>query len=160
MKSQESKAEEKGVTVLSASVHINKSPEEVWETVKHLEDIQKFHPLIKSSCMTTENKSGNESQRLCKLKPMGEMHERISNWKELYGFTTEVIDGKSLPPYVFMKGDLSLSSKDSGTLVTFTFSYKLKYGWMGRVLNTVFIKSQFKKAPGKYVNGLKEYLMR
>lgn len=151
---------ENGYTQLNASTMINASLEKVWNAVKDPGEIHRFHPLIERSYMITGN---NEigSKRYCKLKPMGVMEEEVIDRVDMEGFTMQVTNGKMLPPYVFMKGALSIAAV--GTTVTkvdFCFSYKLKYGALGRLVDMLLVRPQFKIAPTKYVTGLKEYVER
>ncbi len=87
------------------------------------------------------------------------MEEVISEWIEKKLITTEVIGGKYLPPYSFMRGNLRINSiDDNKTEVIFTFEYQLKYGLLGQFINILFIRPQFKNAPHKYTSGLKGYI--
>lgn len=146
-------------TVLKSTAIIDRPIQDVWDAVKFPGDIKNFHPLIKHSYMMSDNQTGKGSKRYCQLKPMGVMEELISDWKEGEMIMTEVVGGKMLPPYSFMKGILNLKPyNQTQTEVCFTFSYKLKFGGLGRMIDKLFVKPQFKSAPGKYVNGLKNYV--
>ena len=149
---------EKGVTIISSEIEINTSRDKVWNVLKPIGEIGNFHPLIKKSYATTDEKSGLGAKRHCELLPMGVMEEKVIEWVEGKSFMMEVIGGKMLPPYRFMKGKIELFEVDNKTKVIFTFSYLLKFGFFGRLMNALLIKPQFKKAPPKYVTGLKEYI--
>lgn len=146
-------------TVLNSKLTINAEIKTIWDVVKNPDYIHLYHPLIKDSLMLGKVKNGIGARRKCILLPMGEMIEKITDWQEGSSYTTEVIDGKFLPPFEFMIGTIQLKSIETNlTEVAFTFKYKLKYGIFGRMLNMLFIKPQFKSAPKKYVKGLKEYI--
>jgi uncharacterized membrane protein len=149
-----------GITSISSSVTIPLKRDEVWKYLKTPGDIEKFHPLIKESYMTSEKVSEDGAIRYCKMKPMGEMVEEITNWVEGFGFETVVIDGKMLPPHEFMKGRLEIKDIGGETEVIFSFNYKLKFGFIGSLLNKVIVKPQFKNAPAKYVEGVYDYIMK
>lgn len=148
-----------GITRLEASVLIKVPQADVWRVVKDFGNIKVFHPLIKESYRINHTPEVG-AKRICKLKPMGEMEEEVIEWNEGVGFTARVIDGKMLPPYELMMGKLFLEAKADGTLVTFTFSYKLKFGVLGNIMNLLLVKPQFKAAPIKYVEGLRQYCER
>ena len=146
-------------TVLKSTTIINEPIQNVWDAVKFPGDIKNFHPLIKNSYMISDEQFGKGSKRYCELKPIGVMEELISDWKEGEMIITEVVGGKILPPYSFMKGILNLKPHNQAkTEASFTFSYKLKFGGFGRMIDKLFVKPQFKSAPDKFVNGLKSYL--
>lgn len=88
---------------------------------------------------------------------MGQMHERISAWRDGEGYRTEVIGGKMLPPHHFMEGRVALTDAGPRTEVRFTLRYKLRFGLLGRAMDALLVRPQFKAAPGKYVAGLKAY---
>lgn len=148
-----------GLTYLSATATIRVPRHEVWEVVQEIGNIMAFHPLIKESRLLNSVK-GIGARRLCQLKPMGTMEEQITAWNDGIGFVTEVTGGKMLPPYEIMRGTLKLEEEGARTRVTFTFCYKLKFGLLGRVINALLVKPQFKGAPIKYVEGLKMYMER
>ena len=148
----------KGVTTLKGEAVINATKDRVWQELKEIGAIQNFHPLIQKSYVTTEAESGLGAKRTCELLPMGQMLEEVVEWNEGNSFTMEVIGGKMLPPYRFMTGQIELTESGGCTNVRFTFLYQLKFGVLGRLMNVLMIKPQFKKAPPKYVEGLKNYV--
>ena len=149
---------ENGITLLISTIKIDVTKNELWQVLKHPGNVQEFHPLIKKSYMTTEKINGIGAERHCDLLPMGQMEEVITEWNEGNSFTIEVTGGKMLPPHHFMRGRFELEEIGSGTKVTFTFSYKLKYGILGKVMDILLIRPQFKKAPPQYVVGLKNFI--
>ncbi len=145
------------VTTLQASTRINATPEEVWSVLKDFGNISAYHPLIKSSHRTNEI-NGIGAKRVCKLLPMGSMEEQIIQYSEGKSFVVEVVDGQMLPPCSFMRGTIELHKRNNQTEVTFTFSYAMKLGIVGQLMNILMIKPQFRKAPIRYVEGLKDYM--
>jgi ribosome-associated toxin RatA of RatAB toxin-antitoxin module len=148
-----------GTTILSSSVFINRSATDVWNVLQNPGEISSFHPLIKESHMITPQRSGKGARRYCALKPMGVMEEVITRWEEGQIIETEVTGGKMLPPYTFMKGIIELVPiSNQECKVTFTFTYELKFGFLGRLMNIIFIRPQFRSAPVLYTNGLKDFV--
>ena len=149
---------ENGTTTIKATCNIDATPSKVWETLEKPGDIKKFHPLIKESFMLSQRESGVGAKRHCDLKPMGAMDELITEWSDGISFKTKLIGGKMLPPLSFMEGEVELENVNTQTQVSFTISYKLKYGIAGRIMDTIMVRPQFKGAPMKYVRGLKNYI--
>ena len=147
-----------GVTTIAASEVINAPQEVVWNALKVIGDIEKFHPLVKKSRATTEKLSGLGAKRHCTLLPMGQMEEEVVGWVDGQSFEMEVTGGKFLPPYHFMQGKVELKAIEQKTEVTFKFTYVLKFGAMGRLMDSIMIRPQFKKAPPQYISGLKQYV--
>ena len=147
----------RGITTITASTQINLPKNKVWEVLQYPGEIAQFHPMIKSSKMLSEKSKGKGSVRHCQLLPMGVMIEKITEWEEGSTFTTEVTGGKMLPPYHFMKGKIEISDQLNSTLAKFIFYYHLKFGLFGRLMDEILVKPQFKKAPTKYLEGLKQF---
>ncbi|MEM9858759.1 MAG: SRPBCC family protein [Bacteroidota bacterium] len=145
-------------TELESSTRIRACIEEVWRILKFPGKIDTFHPLVKRSYLISNQTQGVGVKRHCDLLPMGAMDEVITSWNEGKSFTTKVVGGRMLPPFVFMKGTIRLDEDNQHTRATFTLSYKLKFGNLGRLMNFLLIKPQFKSAPRKYVEGLKSYV--
>ena len=160
MKPQAKVLVQKGVIQITAFVVIKASQEEVWEILKFPGKIDTFHPLVKSSYTIGESQTGLGVKRRCELSPMGVMEEKVIEWEEGKSFTAEVQGGKMLPPYRFMRGQIKLESSGKFTKATFAFTYQLKFGWLGRIMDQLLVRPQFKKAPPQYVSGLKNYAER
>ena len=148
----------KGITTLNATVEIGAPQSHVWAVLEQPGAIERFHPLIKKSYMISETQKGEGAKRYCELLPMGAMEELITHWEEGQRFTTEVVGGKMLPPFRFMHGTIEIHASEGGTLANFSLSYQLKYGFWGRLMDLLLIRPQFKKAPAKYVEGLKTFV--
>lgn len=147
-----------GATKLTSSIKIHASQEEVWTVLKFPGRVEEFHPLIRESSMTGVQQRGLGAVRHCRLYPLGRMDEVITEWEEGQGFTISVTGGSMLPPHKFMQGRFELKGCGQECEVTFQFSYKLKYGLLGRLLDALIIRPQFKKAPPQYVQGLKKHV--
>ncbi len=145
------------ITQLEGTVTILAEKLTVWNVVKDFGNIADFHPMINKSYLLNDV-NGCGARRYCQLLPAGVMEEEVIQWEEGSLIEAKVTGGKMLPPCHFMIGKLILLGSGKETQVTFTFSYKMKYGVLGNLLNALFIKPQFKKAPVKYVNGLKNYV--
>ncbi len=149
----------RGTTTLTSVINIPAAKEDVWEVLKFPGRVEEFHPLIKKSFMITDAPNGIGARRHCDLLPMGAMDEVVTEWDEGNAFTIEVMGGEMLPPHHFMKGRFELKALGKErTQVTFSFSYQLKYGFLGRLMDIWLIRPQFKKAPPQYVQGLKTYI--
>lgn len=147
-----------GVTVITSKELINASKEKVWDALKMIGEIEKFHPLVKKSHTTTDLPGGMGAKRHCTLLPMGQMEEEVVLWNEETSFEMVVVGGKMLPPYRFMKGRVDLAELEGKTELTFAFSYQLKFGVFGRLMDSFLIRPQFKKGPPQYVTGLKNFV--
>ena len=149
---------DQGITTITAETTINAPKSEVWAVSSHIGAIANFHPLVKSSKTLTPYGGGLGARRYCELLPLGAMEEEVVEWQEGQSFIMEVVGGKLLPPYKFMRGLIQLEEDDGQSRVRFSFSYQLKFGLLGRLLNHLMIKGEFKKAPPQYVEGLKKYM--
>ncbi|MEM9833901.1 MAG: SRPBCC family protein [Bacteroidota bacterium] len=150
-----------GITTLTSTVEIPVAKQDVWEVLRFPGKVEELHPLIRKSFMTTNAQNGVGAKRHCDLLPMGAMDEVITEWDEGNGFTIKVTGGKMLPPHRSIQGRFALKALDEErTLVTFSFSYQLKYGLLGLLMDVGLVRPQFRKAPPQYVQGLKNYIIK
>ena len=146
-----------GETCIQSKILIRKQPSEIWETIADLENIALFHPLIRSAHYTSTERQGIGAVRECRLHPFGSLTERIAEWEYEKFYTVEVIGGSMNHPMRYLLGRLSLQNTAEGTIAEISFRYRMKFGPVGRLMNRMMIRPQFRKAAPIYVGGLKYF---
>ena len=72
--------------------------------------------------------------------------------------TVEIYEGKKTPPFKTAFATLKVESVNAQqTKAYFIIEYTLKFGLMGKMMDTMMVKSQFSKASQLILDGLKEY---
>lgn len=145
-------------TTFTEKVYIEAKPEDVWPNFADLALIQNFSPGVKKSYYTTEQKEGAGAGRHCDLTPFGSVEEVVEEWTENKSLAILITDGKGIPPIQDARGHFSLTPEGSGTVVRAEFSYGMKLGIIGSLMNRLIVKSQFQSGIRKLIKGLKGYV--
>ena len=145
------------MTSVTSEIRINAPKEKVWNIIADLGAVQNFHPGVRQSYYSSENKNGLGASRVCELLPAGKIEERATEWKEGEGFVLEVEPIEKAPPFKKAFGRMVLKEDGDQTLVTLTFEYTLKFGPVGSLMDAFMVRPQFKKIVPNVLAGLKHF---
>ncbi len=87
---------------------------------------------------------------------MGSIEESATEWEEGEGYVLEVLSGEKLPPFKRAYIRISLKEEGQETLATISFDYTLKFGPIGRLLDTWKVRPMFRKVIPRVLDGLKQ----
>lgn len=146
------------MTIIEKEAVIDRTKAEVWEILADYGNIYRFNPNVKASHCTSDIANGLGATRQCELQPMGVVQERIIRWVEGRSYTVEIYEGEKVPPFQQCIATLSVEREgDYQTRVRFVIQYDLKYGFLGKAMDKIMVKSQFTTAAEKLLAGLKSY---
>ena len=146
------------MTTFVKTTQIDAPREKVWAVLADLGSISEWHPSVTSSHTTSDATSGEGATRHCDISGPGgkaaHVEERAFDWREGEGFKIDIYES-SLP---IKKNVVTLSLKDSGsgTLVSVSPTYRLKFGPLGMLMDKLMVRAQFEKGVGGMLSGLKE----
>ncbi|MEM6428867.1 MAG: SRPBCC family protein [Deinococcota bacterium] len=149
------------MTVIKETITINASKEAVWHVLADFGNVATFNPNLKNSYSTSAQAGGVGATRVCHLKPMGEVEERITAWREAEYLQVYTLGTKGMPSFKHFVGEFKLeqvgSQSHPQTQVMMTFRYELS-GLLGGLINQVMMKRQFQILSPKVLQGLKHYV--
>ncbi|MDJ0752807.1 MAG: SRPBCC family protein [Ardenticatenaceae bacterium] len=147
------------MTDLTRKIWIDAPKEEVWATLADFGNIYQWNPNVTKSYLTTTQGEGTGTQRHCDLTLAGaSVEERIVEWHDGEAMGIEIFDGQKTPPWRNAVATIKIREENGGTEVTGIFSYDMKFGPIGTLMNSMMVKPQFGKAWGELFAGLKFYL--
>jgi len=133
---------------------IIKAPiEKVWNILINLKEVGKYNPHITSVKYSSEQE-GVGASRECQLE-QGFAKERITAMEDLKSISMEMYESDF--PLKYMKWTYYLSFKNGITALKTISEYKIKYGFLGVILNHVVMKSKFDKTMKEVFESLKKY---
>ncbi len=88
---------------------------------------------------------------------MGEVQETASAWQEGEYMKIDIVGGKKTPPFKQAYASFRLREEHGQTVVKLALNYGLKFGPIGRLMDAVMVRSQFKKVVPNMLAGLKHY---
>ena len=141
---------------LTAQVKINAPAQNVWEVLADLGGIYKWNPGVSHSHSTSENSQGDGATRHCDLTQGGYLKEKAIDWREGDGYKIDVYESNL--PIERNVVQFTVSPEGDGTLVSVTVDYRLKYGPVGALLDTLIVRRQYRKGFSGLLAGLKQYV--
>ncbi len=144
------------MTTFSEHISIRADKDHVWEVLADIGAIYRWNPGVVDSRLTSDGEVGLGSERYCGLGGKTYLNETVTEWKEGERLTMRII-ATNLP---FKTADIrfSLEQQDANTFVTVSPTYILKFRLLGKLLDVVFVRSQYKKGMANFLKGLKQYV--
>jgi len=141
----------------STQIRINATTEKVWEVLADFGGIYRWNPGVRHSYSTSESNQGLLAARRCELlKGNDYLDERILEWRDGESFKVDIYE-TNLPIHRNVI-EFSIEADGFGTIVTVAPDYALKYGLLGRLMNQIVVRRQFKKGMEDLLAGLKYHI--
>lgn len=145
------------MTTFSSTIYVDAPKDAVWTILADLGGIQKFHPGVRKSYYTTEQHEDVGAARVCELLPMGVIEEKAVEWKDGDYYVLTIDPLKKAPPFKKAYGRLATQEEGTGTRVTMTLDYTLKFGPLGKLLDAAMVRPRMQKVVPTVLLGLKHY---
>lgn len=142
-------------TTLDHQVFVNNTPEKVWEVLYDIESVEHYNPMVKKATCISTVQAGVNASRECKMIDESTVKERIIDVEPNKALTMELYE--STWPVHDMKWRTAIEAKETGTLVTQKLEYKVKYGALGALLNTLMMRNKMDASLQEVFTGLKNY---
>lgn len=139
--------------ILQHEIKIKAPIEKVWNILTNLTEVGMYNPYVKSVQSLSKEKEIGAS-RECQLE-QGFAKDRITAMNELKSISMEMYESDF--PLKYMKWTYYLSFKNGITSLKTISEYKVKYGFLGIILNQIVMKSKFDKTMKEVFERLKKY---
>jgi ligand-binding SRPBCC domain-containing protein len=144
------------MTVLENSIRIDAPPEEVWSVLASLDLLDRYDPGVTKSEIVTSSREGPGSARRCELKPGGWFKEKVAEWSPNESLSFELFE--CTLPVRRLKHSYTLTRDGSGTIVCQRMEYELKFGAIGRLMDTMMVRKKWDAGIKGFFGGLKQYV--
>ena len=141
---------------LHNTIKINAPVDKIWSVLTDLESIQHYSKTVKSARYISKNKTGVGSARECEILPKGRVKERVTGVEPEKSISFELYETDW--PLVFMRWTTSLKKDGDGTIVSADTEYKLKYGIIGQLMDSLIMKRKFHKIIDEVFENMKKYI--
>ncbi len=135
---------------------ISAPPEKVWDVLADIGNIHLWNPGVVDSQQTTPGEVSVGARRRCDLGGKNYLDEEVVKFERPHSLTIRITN-TNLP---FQTADIRFSLEPQGdeTVVKVSPEYRLKFGWLGRILDWVMVRSQYSKGMRGLLRGLKDYV--
>lgn len=143
-----------------ATIHnditVNAPVEKIWEALANIEMLDKYDPTVKKSTALSENKSGlNAKRKVLMLDGKNWFDEKVTVFKPNEALTYQLTDCSF--PIKGLKHSYSFEKVGNQTKVKQVMEYTVKFGWLGKLLDSLMIRKQSDTGIKKFFAGLKSY---
>ena len=137
-------------------IAIEASPEKVWAVLADIGNIYLWNPGVVHSEQTSSGTVGVGSCRRCVLGYKSYLDEEVVVFEPSRQMTIRITD-TNLP---FKTADIrfTLEPDENKTIVKVSPKYRLKFGLLGRVLDGVMVRNQYRKGMRGLLRGLKDHV--
>jgi ligand-binding SRPBCC domain-containing protein len=144
------------MTVLENSIRIDAPPEKVWSVLSSLDVLDRYDPGVVKSEIVTTTRQGPGSARRCDLKPGGWFKEKVADWQPNESLSFELFE--CTLPVRSLKHSYTLTPDGSGTVVRQRMEYDLKFGPIGKLMDTLMVRRKWQAGIESFFSGLKRYV--
>lgn len=144
------------MTTLHNEITINAPIEKIWEALSSIDNLDKFDPTVKKSTALSIEKSGLGAKRkVDMLDGKNWFEEKVTDFKTNEALTYQLTDCSF--PINGLKHSYSFEKMGNQTKVIQVMEYSVKFGLLGKLLDSLMIRKQTSSGIKKFFNGLKEY---
>ena len=144
------------MTVLTNTVHIDASREQVWAVLARLDALHEYDPGISKSEIRSGRREGVGADRHCEIKAGGWFRERVTSWVPERELEFTLYD--CTLPVQKLRHHYRLFEERGGTRVEQVQEYALKYGLVGALLDTLFVRRKWDAGVKSFFGGLKRFV--
>jgi len=148
----------KTMQTIAIEKQLSYTADSVWEKWDDISGIFKFHPLIKSSPITSKKQSGLGTQRVCYFEDGNELTEQVIKYNKEKRSMSLSIDADFMP-IKNASADIMITSLGGAlTKVDFQMNFVPKFGVLGLVLAKLVMKPKMKGMLNQLLDGLDTHL--
>jgi uncharacterized protein YndB with AHSA1/START domain len=137
-------------------MRISSSPEKVWNALADIGKIYKWNPGVVHSEQTTPGDVGVGARRYCNLGGGNYLDEEVVEFDKPHKLTIQIIDTNL--PFRMAYVRFRIETSGNQTTVVVSPKYQLKFGLLGLLLDTVIVKSRYRKGMRDLLHGFKKYV--
>jgi ligand-binding SRPBCC domain-containing protein len=138
-------------------ITINAPIEKIWQALTEIDWLEKYDPTVKTSTALTTTKSGIGAKRKVEmLDGKNWFEESVTQFKVNEALTYE-LTACSFPVHT-LQHSYSFEIVGGQTKVKQVMDYTVKFGLLGRLLDTLMIRKQSDKGIKKFLAGLKKFV--
>lgn len=143
-----------------ATIHneitINASVDKVWAVLTDLELLDQYDPTVKKSTLISTGKTGLGAKRkVLMLDGKNWFEEKVTAFKANKALTYQLTDCSF--PIKGLQHSYSFEIIGNQTKVKQVMEYTVKFGLLGKLLDTMMIRKQSDSGIKKFFSGLKSY---
>jgi ribosome-associated toxin RatA of RatAB toxin-antitoxin module len=144
------------MATLFNKITIKAPVENIFQALSQMEGFENLDPNVKKSISLSTIASGlNASRKVEMMDGKNWFKEKVTNLIPNESITYELTDCSF--PVKSLRYTYTLTKSGSETLVDQNMSYDMKYGILGKMMDSLMIKKQYNKGIRQFFTGLKTF---
>lgn len=144
------------MTKLHNEIIINAPIEKIWKILANVGELDRYDPTISKSTVTSTNTNGLGASRKVDMKDGKHwFKEKTIVCKPNEALTYQLTECNF--PISGLQHSYSFERVGNQTKVSQEMEYEVKYGFLGRLMDTLMLRKQFDIGIKKFFAGLKEH---
>jgi len=145
------------MTTLYNEIIIDAPIDKIWKALSNIEELEKYDPTVKQSRALSQATSGIDATRKVDMKDgKNWFEEKVTVWKPNEALTYELTACSF--PVQQLKHSYRFEQIGHQTRVKQVMEYRVKFGLIGKILDTLLIRKQSNTGIKKFFSGLKSYV--
>ena len=144
------------MTTLQNEIKINAPMEKIWDALTNIELLEEYDPTVKKSTAITAQKSGIGAKRkVMMLDGKNWFEESVIFFKPMETLAYQLTACSF--PIENLKHTYSFEKIDNQIKVKQVMEYQIKFGFFGKILDSLMVRKQSDSGIKKFMAGLKSY---
>lgn len=144
------------MTSIHYEITVNASIDKIWNILTDLELLDRYDPTVKKSTLVSAEKTGMGAKRRVDMQDdKNWFEEKIVLFKPNEALTYQLIDCSF--PIKSLKHSYRFEKIGNQTKVEQVIEYTVKFGLLGKLLDSLMIRKQSDNGIKKFFAGLKSY---
>ena len=144
------------MTTLHNEITINAPIEKIWKALAEMEGLENLDPNVKKSTALSQAKNGIGATRKVDMQDgKNWFEEKVTAFKPNETLTYELTACSF--PVQKLKYTYCLEKTGSQVKVNQVMEYQIKFGFLGKLLDSLMIRKQYSKGIKQFFGGLKAY---
>lgn len=144
------------MAIIRNEITINTSIDKIWNILTDLELLDKYDPTVKKSTLISTEKTGIGAKRKVNmLDGKNWFDEKVTIFEPGKALTYQLTDCTF--PVKDLKHSYSFEIIDNQTKVKQVMEYTVKFGLLGKLLDSLMIRKQSDTGIKKFIAGLKHF---
>jgi len=144
------------MAIIHNEIVIDAPLNKIWDALTVVDQLDRYDPTVKKSTALTSEKSGKGAKRKVEMMDGKNWFEEAVTKFEPHQALTYELTACSFPIHK-LKHTYTFEKVESQTKVKQVMDYTVKFGWVGKFLDLIMIRSQSDKGIKKFMAGLKSF---
>lgn len=145
------------MTTIHNEIIINAPIERIWAALTNIEELEKYDPTVLKSTATTSSKNGIGAARKVNMKDGKNWFEEKCTVLKPHEALTYELTACSFPVHA-LNHSYSFENVGGGKVkVKQVMEYRMKFGFLGKIMDALMVKKQSDKGIKAFMAGLKSF---